>query len=363
MKYRLILLFALSLIWSNAYAWWCSYENGSDGWIIENSMYCEGISVEQSFTDNYCVWYRPDDPVCSNYQACVSAVDYKTESCPVHYSGGINFSRTYSCPSAIWTDWIQTSSNCVMDSPTCNATTETRSIACNEGYTGSITQVNTSSCPDPWGEPLYTGWIESANTCVKTIDNPTNVVSPLSPSNPVSVAPVQIIQTSPPAVIVEETNKVPEVNPVVGNNTTVQSPLTEAIAEELNEGVEELDEPSEDSSKTVENKQDRVKNSKTKNSKDDSEEVNDTTNDFSVDIVHGYGPFPSLNNYIYNNTQFFNGQPPLQDMFSMESEFNAGFKQRQEFYIELLGEKSREDRAFSGANSVWRGLQRYNILE
>lgn len=68
---------------------------------------------------------------------------------------------------------------------------ESRQVACQEGYTGTITEVRNSSCPDPYGQPIFGAWVESANSCVKSMSNVTNPVSPVSPINqPISTAPV-----------------------------------------------------------------------------------------------------------------------------------------------------------------------------
>jgi hypothetical protein len=135
-----------------------------------------------------------NDPICGAYQvpACSDLVENQTTACTLpHYSGAVNQSRTFNCTANAWSAWTETSNNCTQDPPTCQASTETRQLACQD-YVGSVTETNISSCPDPYGSPIWSGWVETNNTCVKSATNVTNVSSPVSPSsvlNPVNNPP------------------------------------------------------------------------------------------------------------------------------------------------------------------------------
>src|SRR5210317_1903330 len=158
----------LSLIqWSNLYAWSCYFDQTKDGWYLENSMVCDGIEVSVAIEDHYCEWYRPDDPYCSQFQEpiCVDSIEYQTLTCDPNYSGGIQQSRTYVCKQASWTNWTVTSDNCTPNPPTCIDSFDTRTLQCPENFNGQITETKIGQCPDPYGNIIWTDWVESSNTC------------------------------------------------------------------------------------------------------------------------------------------------------------------------------------------------------
>ena len=134
---------------------------------------------------------------CSNYVApapvvtCQSSFTEKTESCQAHFSGIKKYKQeTISCTDGKVTvqPWQLYADTCTPNPPTCRASSETQTLSCQAGYTGSITQVRTSTCPDPYGNPLFGAWATSSDSCVKSLTNPTNVMSPVSPINPVTSA-------------------------------------------------------------------------------------------------------------------------------------------------------------------------------
>lgn len=67
---------------------------------------------------------------------------------------------------------------CVVPSPS----TKTQTVSCPAGQTGTITQEQTASCPDPYGAVVWSPWTETGNTCVA--DPP-----PSSPPPPAGTAP------------------------------------------------------------------------------------------------------------------------------------------------------------------------------
>ena len=132
---------------------------------------------------------------------CVPVTDTQTLSCPANHSGVITQTRTKTCPDNQWQPWQTSSNTCTPNPPTCQVTTNSQSLQCPTGYTGSITQIQTSACPNPYGQPVIAPWTTTANTCVKSVTNPTNVsspVSPVSPLNPTSVvSPTATAVTTP----------------------------------------------------------------------------------------------------------------------------------------------------------------------
>ena len=135
---------------------------------------------------------------------CQNQTQYQTLSCPIHQSGSINQTRTYTCGTQSWSAWTTTSNNCTQDPPTCVSSTETRQLTCPAGYNGLITESRTSICSDPYGSPTWTAWSTTLNTCTMTatnINNPVSPISPISPTNPNSVISQQI--TTAPLAPVE----------------------------------------------------------------------------------------------------------------------------------------------------------------
>jgi hypothetical protein len=51
---------------------------------------------------------------------------------------------------------------------------------------GYITQLQTSTCPTPYAQPVWGDWIETQNSCEKSAINPTNMSSPISPASPIN---------------------------------------------------------------------------------------------------------------------------------------------------------------------------------
>lgn len=340
---RIGILLLLLIQWSNLYAWYCNYDNNEDGWYLEGSMVCDGIEVSVAIENHYCEWHRPDDPYCDQYQvtACVDSIEYQTLSCPINYSGGIQQSRTYVCQQASWTDWTTTSNNCTPNPPTCIDSSDSRTLACPSGYDGQITEVKINSCPDPYGDPISSGWIEEQNSCVQSTTDPVSPISVTSPSSPVS--PTAIESVTVPQVDVPQT-----INPA--------EPTIESVAqEELSNASDDVEDSASDKTNSTEDvKQDKQDGDK-KESKDNVDKVVDN----SKEIVHGFGLVLSLE--ILNKPMEFY-QPPLTDMFSITQEFPVNAATRQ-FQLDLLKRNDVEDYYYSLSDSTWERIRRSDILQ
>ena len=189
---RITLFLLLLLLRNNAYAWYCNFSNTPEGWYLDGSMVCSGISPQEALQQHYCGWYRPSDPYCSVYQVptCSPQVEYRTLSCSINQSGAINENRSYDCTAQSWGAWTTTSNNCTPDPPTCVSSTETRTLTCSAGFEGLSQEQRISICSDPYGSPTWTTWLEIYNTCKMTstnLNNPASPISPISPTNPNSV--------------------------------------------------------------------------------------------------------------------------------------------------------------------------------
>ncbi len=60
--------------------------------------------------------------------------------------------------------------------PTCTTSSEQQTISCTNTQTGSIVQTRTSSCPNPYGTPVWSTWNDTTNSC-KQIPIPTATIN------------------------------------------------------------------------------------------------------------------------------------------------------------------------------------------
>ena len=303
-----------------------------------SNLYCNGIENEVAIRDYWCVSYRPDDPICDPYRqpVCVNATETQSSACPLpHYSGVVNQARTYSCTSSSWSPWYETSNNCTQDPPTCQTSTETRTLACQTDYVGSITETRISSCPDPYGNPVWGAWVETTNTCVKSATNVTNVSSPVSPSSPLN--PVNTQTTVTPAGL--STNSTPE---------PVSSPLEVKV-----------EQPKQEVKETPKAKEDNPKDTPKTEQKNESKESPKLDVPKGKELVHGFGIVLSLE--ILNKPII--QQIELTDAFKFDQELNNDFGKNENFKLELLQLSTPQDDFNSTADSSWKRIRRHNFLQ
>lgn len=308
-----------------------------------SNLYCNGIENEVAIRDYWCVSYRPDDPICDPYRqpVCVNATETQSTACPLpHYSGVVNQSRTYACSSNSWSPWYEVSNNCTQDPPTCQTSTETRQVACQADYVGSITETRTSSCPDPYGSPVWSGWVETTNTCVKSATNVTNVSSPVSPSSPLNPINTQPVVT--PAGL--STNSTPEPVSVAPTEVKVEQPKQE---------VKETPKAKEDNTK------DATKDTPKQEQKNESKESPKLDVPKGKELVHGFGIVLSLE--ILNKPII--QQIEIADAFKFDQELNNDFGKNENFKLELLQLATPQADFDSIADSSWKRLRRHNFLQ
>jgi hypothetical protein len=341
---RIGVLLLLLIQWSNVYAWYCNFTNGEDGWYLEGSMQCVGIDNQVALEQEYCGWFRPQDPICSEIlqPVCVDSIEYQTLSCPTNYSGGIQQSRTYVCQQASWTNWTTTSDNCTPDPPTCVASSDSRTLACPSGYEGQITETRVSQCPDPYGEPQWLEWQQNEYTCTQNISDPVSPISVTSPTNPVTSIVTESVTA--PIIDVPQTN-----NP---SEPTIESVAQEELSNSSDD-VEQKTNNKTDSPKEVKQDKQDGNNEKSKNNKD---EVVDNPKE----IVHGFGLVLSLD-ILQKPMEFY--QPPLEDIFSITQEFPLETRLIEEFYSDVLRQDYLENYYIGNSNSAWDRLRRSDILQ
>jgi hypothetical protein len=207
---RLLLVLITLTTWSNyGYTWYCTYDQNESGWYDGTSMVCTDISVEVALEQHYCVWHAPNDPYCSSFAtepACSDTVEYRTLACTEPNTiGVVNEVRDYYCQTNTFGPWITTSENCSPAPPTCIDTAETREIACDSGYEGTITQVRQFNCADPYSDGVWSGWVESNRSCSLSVTSPISPLSttiPQATSDGSSTDPTNPISTNvqPPAI-------------------------------------------------------------------------------------------------------------------------------------------------------------------
>ena len=339
---RLLLCLSLLLTWSNANAWYCSYTPTSEGYI--SNLQCHDIDPTIAVQNYWCP-YRNSDPICRQFDqpvipACTDRTEVQSLSCQPHYSGVINQSRTYYCQSNSYSDWVTTSNNCTPDPPTCHTSIESRQVACQEGYTGQITETRSSTCPDPYGQPTFGAWVETSNSCVKSITNVTNVASPVSPISPVSVSPVV------------------EVQPIVETPVQVQqTPTTETPTTQSQTATETPKTTQENSSNTPKTNTVTPQSNNTPapiSSPKQSENNSSVSVPKGRDLVPGFGIVMSLE--LLNAPITFQ-QQQLEIALDYSQELPDGIRGNQEFLTELITQGSASG-IFDISSKRWRDLYR-----
>jgi len=204
-----LLLLKASNVWAGCYA--SQWQNNQP---VYGSLYvdggttlqqCQAIACQIYPTLNGC--YTPPPQVVT----CTYSAVTEFRSCPINYSGSQTWKSEINCPNGQYgqpmpSGWFKIADTCTPNPPSCKTSIETQTLSCQSGYTGTVTQTRSNSCPDPYGQPVWGGWVTSQDTCVKSLTNPTNVTSPISPISPTSVlnqsinTPAPTIQSAPVTV-------------------------------------------------------------------------------------------------------------------------------------------------------------------
>ena len=311
--------------------------------MLPGSLVCNGIDPEVAIKDYWCKSYVTHDPICSAYQtpACSDLVESQTTACTLpHYSGAINQSRNFSCSTNSWSAWTETSNNCTQDPPTCQASSETRQLACQADYVGSVTETRNSSCPDPYGNDVWGAWIETANSCVKSATNVTNVSSPVSPSSPLNPInnPPPIAAPSPPAGL-------PANSP---GEPVLSSPLPVKV-----------EQPKQEAKSEPKTKEDSPKDPPKAEQKNESKDSPKLDVPKGKELVHGFGIVLSLE--ILNKPII--QQIELTDAFKFDTEINNEFGKTQNLQLELIQLGTSQDAFIGSADISWKRIRRHNFLQ
>ena len=314
--------------------------------MLQGSLYCNGIDPQIALKDYWCVSYNPSDPICGAYKVpvCSDLVENQTTACTLpHYSGAINQSRTFNCTANAWSAWTETSNNCTQDPPTCQASVETRQVACQPEYVGSVTETRTSSCPDPYNPSIWGTWVETSNSCVKSATNVTNVASPVSPSSPLNP-----VNNPPPVAAPPPPAPAPEVNPLAAP----EPPKVESAPPKV-------EQPKQEVKSEPKAKEDNPKEPPKAEQKSESKESLKLDIPKGKELVHGFGIVLSLE--ILNKPII--QQIELTDAFKFDTEINNEFGKNQNFQLELIQLGTSQDAFIGSADISWKRIRRHNFLQ
>ena len=240
-RFLLSLIFLLTLLRSNDVQAACYAGSWSNGQPVYGSLFVDGGTTLAQCQALACQIYPSISQSCPGATpppqvvTCTYSAQTETRSCPVNYSGTQTWKKETNCPTGsygqpVQTDWFKIQDTCVQNPPTCQVSSQQQTLSCQTGYTGSITQTRSSTCPDPYGSPVWQPWVTTSDTCKKSVNNPTNPVSPVNPASPTSqtsTTSAPTIQSSP--VTVQTQNSVP-------NSETTPTPSTETSAAPKAEG-------------------------------------------------------------------------------------------------------------------------------
>jgi hypothetical protein len=282
---------------------------------------------------NYWCPYRNEDPICRQFDQpttppCTDTVEVQSIACQPNYSGVINQSRSYYCEANTYTDWITTSNNCTPNPPTCETSVESRQVACQEGYEGQITETRSSSCPDPYGQPIFGAWVETNKSCVQTVTNVLNPISPISP-----IAPVSPMMEVPQPVIVE--------TPTEFQQTATETPKT-------------TQEKTSNTSKTNVEAPQSINNSQPISSPKQGENNASVSVPKGRDLVPGFGIVMSME--ILNAPIVFQ-QQQLETALDYSQEIPNGIRGNQEFLLEIIS-NGNSNYIFDIGSKRWSDLYR-----
>lgn len=220
----LLLLLKASNVWAGCYAGqWQNNQPVYGSLFVDGGttlQQCQSLACQIYPTLNGC--YTPPPQVVT----CTYSATTEFRSCPANYSGSQTWKSEINCPNGQYgqpmpSGWFKIADTCTPNPPSCKTSIETQTLSCQSGYTGTITQTRSSSCPDPYGQPVWSGWVTSQDTCVKSLTNATNVTSPISPISPTSVLN-QSINTLAPTI-----QSAPATAPMSVQTTTITQTQTE----------------------------------------------------------------------------------------------------------------------------------------
>lgn len=242
---RLGLLLLLNLLGlNNAWACYCTspWMATLDGrqYCIANAecWACVPGAYDPNWQSLFCGNYVPPAPPPPPPPTCQTSTESQTGTCPANTTGTVTITRQSTCPDPygvpVWGQW-QTQSDCTPNSPTCQTSTEAKTESCQSGYIGQKDYTRQSVCPDPYGAPVWGDWNLIGDSCTKSVTNPTNPLSPISPVSPMSapampVAPVTVPTPAPMTTPETQTDSPSETAPQSAPSESAPSGAPSAVS-------------------------------------------------------------------------------------------------------------------------------------
>jgi hypothetical protein len=207
-RFLLSLTLLLTLLRSEYVKAACYAGSWVNGMPVYGSLFVDGGTTLAQCQALACQIYPSISPSCPGANpppqvvTCTYSAQTEDRTCPVNQSGVQTWKKETNCPSGsygqpVQTDWFKIRDTCTQNPPTCQISSQQQTLSCQTGYTGSITQTRSSTCPDPYGQPVWQPWVTTSDTCKKSINNPTNPASPVSPLSPTSTTSAPTTQSSP----------------------------------------------------------------------------------------------------------------------------------------------------------------------
>jgi hypothetical protein len=232
-RYLLSLTLLLTLLRSEYVQAACYAGTWTNGLPVYSSLFVDGGTTLAQCQALACQYYPGISTSCPQANpppqvvTCTYQAQVETRSCPVNFSGAQTWKKETNCPTGsygqpVQTDWFKIQDTCVKNPPTCQISSQQQTLSCQTGFTGSITQTRSSTCPDPYGSPAWQPWVTTSDTCKKSINNPTNPVSPVSPLSPASqptTTSAPTIQSSPVTALTPNTVPNSETTPTTSTET------------------------------------------------------------------------------------------------------------------------------------------------
>jgi len=208
---------SVTISWTSGGAQFCDsggHGEGTSGSFViplvkassSHTVTCSGESGTASDTAYIVLYDTGIPPLPTNM--CIPTTETRNLNCSAGNTGSVNQTRTSTCPTLygnpVWSPWTTTTNTCTDPNGNttppppppppgaCFPSNQTRLLACPAGFTGSINQARTSSCPTANGNPVWTDWVTTSENCkdangnglAPTPPGPGNPGVPPNPANP-----------------------------------------------------------------------------------------------------------------------------------------------------------------------------------
>ncbi len=293
-------------------------------------------------------WFEISNSCQPAPPTCQTTVESQNLVCPQNFSGSIQQTKTNTCsdPYGQPTEgiWTTVSNSCTPNPATCSTSTQIRTLSCQDGFIGSITENRISVCSTPYSEPQWSDWIQSQDACVKSQTNPTNMSSPVNPASPLSLPP------APPPPAPEPPAEQPPEPPPPEAPPPAEAPPPEAPKAEA---------PKADTPKAEAPPPPTV-NAPTTSSQGSTQNTSPAQVPAGKTLVPGFGVVMSLE--ILNKPMQIQ-QIQLNEAMEYQQELPYELRGNQGVLLQLITESNISDAFNNLASDRWNSLRRNNDLQ